>query len=386
MIQPRDFSHLSHFPGEHGNRFDILLHRLDHIQKIPALVVASILIMLALLCAGFNFALAAAVFGFFMLDWILLASLPHAKRSYGPEKAIVLLLAFLRAPFVLLPVPLALVFQCLGTLLVIYAFWIEPFRLTITHQDLTAEKLSGNVQLRLLHLSDLHIERLTRRESKILEIIDSTLPDLILFSGDVLNLSNLHDSQAKKEAREFLSRLHAPLGVYLVSGSPAVDLPELLPDLLQGLPLHWLQNEIISLPLGKQNFRIIGLSCSHRPHQDISTLQMLLPQPIPDDIFTILLYHSPDLAPNAARVGVDLQLSGHTHGGQFRLPWIGAVFTGSLYGRIFQQARYQLHKMTLYISRGIGMEGAAAPRMRFLCPPEIVFWNIHSPTPSQKGD
>jgi predicted MPP superfamily phosphohydrolase len=95
------------------------------------------------------------------------------------------------------------------------------------------------------------------------------------------------------------------------------------------------------------------------------------------DNLHILLYHSPDLAPLACQKGIDLQLSGHTHGGQVRLPFYGAIFAGSLYGKRFESGRYQLADMTLYVTRGIGMEGAAAPRVRFLCPPEISVWEIH---------
>jgi hypothetical protein len=89
-----------------------------------------------------------------------------------------------------------------------------------------------------------------------------------------------------------------------------------------------------------------------------------------------LLYHSPDLAPLAAKFDIDLQLSGHTHGGQVRLPFIGALFTGSLYGKRFEMGRYQLGKLILFITRGLGLEGAAAPRVRFLCPPEVILWEI----------
>jgi predicted MPP superfamily phosphohydrolase len=88
------------------------------------------------------------------------------------------------------------------------------------------------------------------------------------------------------------------------------------------------------------------------------------------------LYHTPDLAPVAAAQGVDLQLSGHTHGGQVRLPFFGALFTSSLYGKKFEAGRYQVGALTLYVSRGIGLEGKGAPRARFLCPPEMILWEI----------
>ena len=95
-----------------------------------------------------------------------------------------------------------------------------------------------------------------------------------------------------------------------------------------------------------------------------------------DRRFAILLYHTPDLAPEAAEAGVDLLLCGHTHGGQVRLPLYGAVVTSSLYGKAFEIGRRQIGGLTLYVTRGLGMEGSGAPRVRFLCPPEVVLWEI----------
>jgi predicted MPP superfamily phosphohydrolase len=94
------------------------------------------------------------------------------------------------------------------------------------------------------------------------------------------------------------------------------------------------------------------------------------------DAFRILLYHTPDLAPEAAQLGIDLQLSGHTHGGQVRIPLYGAVYAASLYGKKFESGRRQVGDLTLYVSRGIGLEGGGAPRLRFNCAPEVTLWEI----------
>jgi predicted MPP superfamily phosphohydrolase len=59
-----------------------------------------------------------------------------------------------------------------------------------------------------------------------------------------------------------------------------------------------------------------------------------------------------------------------------RLPVFGALFTGSLYGKRFESGRRQVGTMTLYVTRGLGLEGKGAPRVRFLCPPEIILWEI----------
>ncbi len=376
MVKERDFSHLRRFPGENGNPFDIVLHRLEAVERISWPIFGILLLALAALVSWFNLSYWAFLWGFFLADWLLIAMLPHAGVSFGPPKPPTLLLAILRSVFVILPLPFFLIFQVIGTLLVIDAFWVEPRHLTITHQTLTSDKIKTSRPLRILHLGDLHIERLSTREKKLSDAVRSLKPDLILFSGDILNLSRLHDPGSWQAARSVISEWQAPLGVFMVSGSPAVDLPEIMPELTKDLPVRWLQDEKVSIEFDGAQFDLLGLTCTHRPHLDGPRLSDLMNEK--NGRFNILLYHSPDLAPVAARSGIDLQLSGHTHGGQVRLPLIGALFTGSLYGKEFEAGRMQLGNLTLYITRGIGLEGAAAPRLRFLCPPEIILWEINA--------
>ncbi len=374
MIEARDFSARRNFPGEVGNDFDVVLRRYDAIQKIHPLFFALILFGLAWLPTRMEWEFTLALWGFFMLDWLMLALLPVFHRSFGPPQPPAFLLALMRLPFALLPYPVNFLLQTIGSLLVFYGFWVEPHHLTLTHQILQTPKLKSGSRLRVLHLGDLHIERITRREKKLQEWIKQLHPDLILFSGDILNLSYNRDPIALEHARQLMAEWQAPLGVYAVAGSPAVDLVEILPGFYNQLPVQYIAEEQIELDVDNQKIYLIGLSCTHRPFVDAPRLEKLLPKN--NQNFTILLYHTPDLAPNAAKTAVDLQLSGHTHGGQVRLPLIGALFTASLYGRAFSSGRYQLNGLTLYITRGIGMEGAGAPRVRFLCPPEITLWEI----------
>ncbi len=132
---------------------------------------------------------------------------------------------------------------------------------------------------------------------------------------------------------------------------------------------------MLDTPAG--NINLIGLTCTHNPDRDERRLvELVNHDEFPKEGVHLLLYHSPDLAPNASRFDIDLQLSGHTHGGQVRLPLLGALYTGSLYGKTFEAGRYLVNNMPLYITCGLGMEGAIAPRVRFLCPPEMILWEI----------
>ena len=372
-IPPRSFSNTRSFPGTAGNPFDVILQSASFFDRIPEFVVFLILVLLALLGGRFCLYPAIFLFIFFMLDMLWLDLLHRLGLSYGPIKPVLLMLALLRTPFALLPYWMAFGFEFLGTLLVIYGFLIEPFRVNVHHEQLSSEKIEKSDKITIAHLGDLHIERITRREKQVLKVLDEMKPDLILFSGDVLNLSYVENDYAQNQAREFLSSLHAPFGVYAVTGSPPVDPPEVFANLVAGTEVQWLADKQASFRVGNSSINITGLTCTHHPDEDFARLQKVTHDP---STFNILLYHSPDIAPLACNAGFDMQLSGHTHGGQVRLPIYGAIFAASLYGKAFESGRYLLKQMTLYVTRGLGMEGGIAPRVRLFCPPELIFWEI----------
>ena len=119
-----------------------------------------------------------------------------------------------------------------------------------------------------------------------------------------------------------------------------------------------------------------GYPCGgHTEGRDQAVLETLLAQ-VPESAYRLLLYHSLDPIEVAAEGGVDLYLAGHTHGGQIRLPVYGAVFTASRLGKRYEMGRYNVGTPTLYVNRGLGMEGSLAPCARFLCPPEITVTEI----------
>ena len=375
MIEAKDFSNLKRFPGETGNIFDIVLHKAMHLENIP-----DVLFLLALSTgslAGFplNGWLCLFVVFFFIFDWISIANLPKYRRSFGPIKPPVLMLAFLRMiPVIFTPPAIWIPLEVLGCFLQVYAFWMEPFDIRISRQQIVTSKLPVGVSFKLLHLGDLHLERLSIREEKLNQIIKDENADAILFSGDYLCLSSIRDKQSWLDLKQVLQEWNAPLGAFGVTGSPAVDLPENFPILLEETPVRLLVDEKVIISKGGAAIQLIGLECTHKPHLDGPRLKKLVDGS--REGFKILLHHSPDIAPHISNDGIDLQLAGHTHGGQVCLPFFGPLFTGSLYGLQFKSGKYQLNNLVLYITRGLGLEGLSAPRVRFLCPPEIVVWEI----------
>jgi predicted MPP superfamily phosphohydrolase len=350
------------------------------------LVTASLQLSIAVGCATFIFTL---------LDGLLFWTLPRRGLSFGSWKAQTMVLAIPRALAAIVIAFVALLIgESLGLLLLIVIqltaaaslLWgavVEPFKLQLTSLSISSSKMPADGDpVRILHISDLHVERLTKREKKLLDLVDLAKADLILITGDYLNLSYIRDDTAQADVKYLLDQLSAPLGVYAVLGSPPVDERDVVPHLFDDLDVDLLvdQNHKVQLVRGQQLI-LMGLDCSHDLPLDKKRLMRLVEQN-PDHGFSILLHHSPDLFDEAAGHGVDLYLCGHTHGGQVRLPWIGAILTSSVFGRRFQMGLYHENTTNMYVSKGVGLEGLGAPRVRFLCPPEITLITISGEAPA----
>ncbi len=374
-IEAKDFSKKQRFPGQTGNPFDILIHRAVELEKIPGFIFLLLLLATSLLGYHVNGLNCLYIIPFFICDWISISLLPRARRSFGPKKPQVLLLAFFRMIPVVFWGPVFWVpLQFLGCVLQFYAFWVEPYLIKITRQSLETDKLPSGKKIRILHLGDLHLEHRSIREDRLNVLIKELAPDAILFSGDYLSLSSIRNKQSWIELKQVLQEWNAPAGVFGVTGSPAVDLPENFPQLLEDTPVQLLSDRTVSITVDGVTVHLLGLECTHMPHTDQPRLAKMLEECPPG--FRVLLHHSPDLAPHIQDMDIDLHLAGHTHGGQVCLPLFGPIFTGTLYGLIFKSGRYELKNLTLFITRGLGLEGLSAPRVRFLCPPEVVLWDI----------
>lgn len=356
---------------------------------------------------------------FTLADAVMLDSLLRWRLSFGPVGPQLFVLEFPRLVVAALaapaanwlgPVPVLIgvaVVNLGASLALVWGAFLEPQRLDLSYVSLTSDSLPYDAPpVRLLHISDLHVERFGRREERLLQMVRTIAPDLIVLTGDYLNLSCVDDPVAHADARRVLAALFpdegnpAPAGVYAVLGSPPVDRNSA--SLFDGLPIRLLRDEVatIDLPVppglcsgGRpasyspqgtsprgpggqgQRLALLGLDCSHDLERDAERLAAVAAQ-APPDAFRVLLYHSPELISVASELDINLYLCGHTHGGQVRLPLYGAVLTSSELGKQFDMGYYQWEDTHLYVSRGVGMEGMGAPRVRFLCPPEIILFSL----------
>jgi hypothetical protein len=236
------------------------------------------------------------------------------------------------------------------------AFLVEPTRLEITRLRLVSPRLSR--PLRIGVLADLQTDAIGEYERSALRLLMAEKPDLILLAGDYLQASPAEEAALRPLLRQELRALGAPLGVYAVQGN--IDGPG-WEGSFEGLPVTLFRQ---TGTVEKEGISVTGLGVL-----DSSRETLRLPG---RPGFHVVVGHSPDFALGA--VEADLLVAGHTHGGQVKLPGIGPLVTLSGVPRAWAGggAIALPGGRTLVVSRGVGHERGAAPRLRFLCRPEIV--------------
>lgn len=225
--------------------------------------------------------------------------------------------------------------------------------------------------LRVGFITDVHHEpgRPIALLERAVRLLREESPDLILLGGDYVN----------SVARDFdrplaiLAKLRAPLGVYGVLGNHDYWAGgDYLAARLASIGVTILRNEARHLRApGGAYFWLVGVDSAVRRHDDLEGALA----PIPADDFRLLLAHEPEVADMVTRRGlrVDLQLSGHSHGGQVVLPRIGAPMLPRL-GRRYIRGLYTTPP--IYTSRGLG---AVPPYVRLNSAPEVTVITLAQP-------
>ena len=248
----------------------------------------------------------------------------------------------------------------LGLFLGVWAWCVEPRTLKTTTLRMERACAAPGPPRRFAFISDLHVEPGWFMEGKLARRVAELAPDAILLGGDYLNVAD-PESTAMLEAEARALAAVAP--TYAVMGN--VDAYRTCSrDILRRAGVQMLEGEAADLGGG---VRVFGAG-----YLDAAALETAGAGSDPAR-FDICLTHAPGIIPEAARLGFDLYLCGHTHGGQVRIPLWGALITLAVHGKRFECGRYEVEGMTAYVTRGVGLEGGRfTPRVRFLCPPEIV--------------
>jgi predicted MPP superfamily phosphohydrolase len=241
--------------------------------------------------------------------------------------------------------------------------------------------------LRILHISDIHIDRTWMPAwDELHNWIAQSPPDLICITGDWVDKKHDH-RPALPLLERFLSGLKARLGIWGILGNHDTDL---LPLRAGKMPVRVLYNQVEILEHAGSRLEIIGLHGVHPMDVSETVLTKLIDtttvaatpaSPISAQLQTgdardttkkpvrIVLSHYPAHAPSLAEAGVDLVLAGHTHGGQVCLPGGVPILTHDRLPRRFARGAHRIGKTWLITSRGCGFSKYP---VRIFCPAEVI--------------
>lgn len=254
-----------------------------------------------------------------------------------------------------------------GWVVIFYGSFIEPRTLIVNEQEIEIAAQSDQV-LRAVVVSDVHVGpyRTGQWVKELVDVVMAQDPEIIFLPGDFIFS---HPDQV--EMLDGLARLNARHGVYAVTGNHDYegDGVGYVVASLERFGIEVLENEVDRIKVNDAEVVIAGVSDLWYDGNTHSTLA-----DVDEDEVVILLSHNPDavLLSNADRA--DLVISGHTHGGQIRLPFLGSVAqVPTMLGNDYDKGLFTYENQQLFISAGAGETG---PRARLFNPPEINVLNI----------
>lgn len=256
-----------------------------------------------------------------------------------------------------------------------YARDIEPATLQITKEFITSQNIPIPFNdFKIIQFSDTHIgfHYSFSQLKELVKTINNQNPDVIVFTGDLIDEPQTFRST--QQLIEILQQLRAKHGKFWIYGNHDHGGygTDMIKDIMEGAGFELLINSHAKVELENESITLAGVDDLILGSPD---LQLALSNS-PQEQFTILLAHEPDYADTAINYHVDVQLSGHSHGGQVRFPFVGHLYT-PIYAENYIQGKYELNDgdFMLYVNRGIGTTRLP---FRFLCKPELHIFTLQN--------
>ena len=249
--------------------------------------------------------------------------------------------------------------------------WVDVNPLSLTLPRLASE-FHG---YRIVQISDFHIGTWINRArlEKAIDLVNRQSPDLVAITGDFVMVE---PELYANDLKNVLAMLHPRDGTVAILGNhDHWTNPQIIRQVLRTAGIIDLTNTVYTLCRGDGLLHIAGVDDYM---EGLDCLDLVLER-LPTAGSAILLAHEPDFADISAKSGrFDLQLSGHTHGGQIRIPYLKPPVLPKL-GRNYPVGLYKVNDMFQYTNRGLG---TSSFQLRLNCRPEITVFTLHAPIPS----
>lgn len=247
--------------------------------------------------------------------------------------------------------------------------------LETTYYTYEAEQLGVDLDgYRIVQISDLHNAKFGKNNQKLVDRIRECDPDMIVLTGDLVDSNHTNVDRAV----QFVDEIVKICPVYYVTGNHEYWLDtseyENLMDGVASAGVIILDDQVVEISRGDAKFRLVGLDDKSLADGTLGTLlnnaQNVAHEDSEKKEFTVVLAHEPQYLARYAGTGVDLVLSGHAHGGQFRLPFVGGIVAPDQgFLPEYTAGEYYMNGTEMIVSRGLG--NSVIP-VRLFNYPEIV--------------
>ncbi len=272
-------------------------------------------------------------------------------------------------------------FIILTILLILFGFiYLSNEKITISKIMVISNKIPKNFdEVVICQISDLHNEEFGENNNKLIAKINNVDPDIIVITGDLIDSNRLE----MDVAIDFISNIKSIAPIYFVPGNHESNISEyeLFKNMLTENNVIILDNKVHKLSLGNDTINLVGIEdptfSFHPSLSESERINSVLKDLDYDkDKFTILLSHRPELFKVYVENKVDLVLTGHAHGGQVRIPFIGGVISPNqgLFPR-YDSGMFKEKNTQMYVSRGLG--NSVIP-LRINNNPELVVITLES--------
>ena len=273
----------------------------------------------------------------------------------------------------------SILFVLFVSLLLLYSRFIGTTGLNINEYKLKYNNLSKDFYgFKIAHITDIHYGRTINDKEleNIVKKINLTKPDLVFFTGDLIDKDTKLTTKNKKNIIEILSKIDVTIDKYYITGNHDYKNKD-YDSIMTSAGFRNLNNNYdLIYPKGTDYILISGISTSLYGKESSkekiqSTIDYLNNSEIKPN-YSILLIHEPDIIDSIDFNKFNLVLAGHSHGGQIRLPILGPLYTPP-YAKKYYDSHYKISDTNLYISSGIGV---STINYRLNNPPSINFYRI----------
>jgi predicted MPP superfamily phosphohydrolase len=261
-----------------------------------------------------------------------------------------------------------------GVLLLLYARFVEPHLLVVRKVRIeSGRNINGGKPIRVTLLSDTHYPRYAsfRMVRRAIEKSNAFEPDYVFLLGDFFDKHRHQPAVLPDHIGALFQGIQSRGGVFGVLGNHDYwfNANAIRKALAEETEIRLIDNQSVRLEIPGELIYLSGVGdvLAQDVHYEKAVID------VPQNASIILLSHNPDVVEEITDPRVFVQFSGHTHGGQVRLPFIGALKVPSKFGNRYAKGLVKSGSHLLYVNSGI----CSMKWVRFLCPPEVTWVEIY---------